>query len=259
MKLEQMASLLKKDATELASTLNLADGQVDVPDEVAVKEINNFIRETEISKLNEGKKQGEGMAKRTILSDAEKKIKEKFGVDGTNFDELIDSLSNKLSSQPTDEKYKKEIDLLKAKNEDLSNKYNGLMTNITKIETKSKVTSKLTNVFEKIEFPTGKVKEIAVEDFINQYQFEEAESGLYAKKGDKVIIDIETLALNHFKEYGKEKQSQSQKPNVMFPNGTYTGTKTMEDLFAEIPKAKTPEERAQILDEIKKLETAKKV
>lgn len=258
MKLEQMASLLKKDATELASTLNLAEGQAEVPDDIAVKEINNFIREIEISKLNEGKKQGEGMAKRTILTDAEKKIKEKFGVDGANFDELIDSLSTKISSQPTDEKYKKEIDLWKAKHDDISTKYNGLLTNVTKIETKSKVTSKLANVFDKIEFPTNRVKEIAIDDFISQYQFEEAESGLYAKKGEKVIIDVENLALNHFKEFGKEKQSQTGKPNVTFPNNSYTGTKTLDELFAEIPKAKTPDERAQILEEIKKIEAAKK-
>jgi hypothetical protein len=257
MKLEQMASLLKKDATELVSTLNLTEGQEEVSDEVAVKEISNFIREIEISKLSEGKKQGEGMAKRTILNDAEKKLKEKFGIDGNGFDDLIESLSTKVNSQPTDEKWKKEIEIWKAKHDDVTSKYNGLLTNVTKIETKSKVTSKLVNVFDKIDFPTPKVKDIAINDFIEQYQFEEAESGLYAKKGDKVIIDIENLALTHFKEYGKEKQ-QGNKPNVTFPNSSYTGTKTLDELFAEIPKAKTAEERAQILDEIRKIEAAKK-
>lgn len=256
MKLEQMASLLKKDATELVSALNLQDSQAEVPDEVVVKEINNFIREIEISKLSEGKKQGEGMAKRTILSDAEKKLKEKFSVEGNSFDELIESLSTKINSQPTDEKYKKEIDLLRAKHSDIESKYNSLLTNAAKIETRSKVTSKLTSIFDKIEFPTTKVKEIALNDFVDNYQFEEAESGLYAKKGDKVIIDIETLAYNHFLEYGKAKQSQ-QKPNVSFPDNTYTGSKTLEQLYAEIPKAKTAEERAQILEEIKKFDTAK--
>jgi hypothetical protein len=258
MKLEQMASLLKKDATELVSALNLTEGQEEVSDEIAVKEISNFIREIEISKLVEGKKQGEGMAKRTILSDAEKKIKEKFNVEGASFDDLIESLSTKVNTQPSDDKYKKEIDLWKAKHDDLINKYNGLLTNVTKIETKTKVTSKLSTVFDKIDFPSNKVKELAINDFVEQFQFEEAESGLYAKQGERVIIDIENLALNHFKEYGKMKEVQSAKPNVTFPNMSYTGKKTMDELFAEIPKAKTPEEQAQILDEIAKLEAAKK-
>jgi hypothetical protein len=258
MKLEQMATLLKKDATELVRALNLTEGQEEVSDDIAVKEINNFIREIEISKLSEGKKQGEGMAKRTILSDAEKKIKEKFNVEGASFDDLIESLSSKVNSQPTDDKFKKEIDLWKAKHDDLTNKYNGLLTNVTKIDTKAKVTSKLSTVFDKIDFPSGKVKEIAINDFVEQYQFEEAESGLYAKQGERVIIDIENLALTHFREYGKVKEVQSAKPNVTFPNTSYTGSKTMEELFAEIPKAKTAEERVLILEEIKKLETAKK-
>jgi hypothetical protein len=198
------------------------------------------------------------MAKRTILSDAEKKIKEKFNVEGASFDDLIESLSTKVNTQPSDDKYKKEIDLLKAKNDDLSNKYNGLLTNVTKIETKTKVTSKLSTVFDKIDFPSNKVKELAINDFVEQFQFEEAESGLYAKQGERVIIDIENLALNHFKEYGKVKEVQNAKPNVTFPNTSYTGSKTMDELFAEIPKAKNAEERAQILDEIAKLEAAKK-
>ena len=258
MKLEQLASLLKRDATELVSALNLQEGQQEVDDEIAVKEINNFVKEIEISKLSEGKKQGEGMAKRTILSDAEKKIKEKFNVEGSTFDDLIESLSTKVNSQPTDEKYKKEIDLLKAKNEDLATKYNGLLTNVSKIETKSKLMTILKPVFDKIEFATAKVEEMAINDFVGSYEFPDSESGLYAKKNDKVFVDLESLALTHFKEYGKEKQVQQAKPNVIFPNNSYTGGKTMDELFDQINKSKTPEERAQILDEIKKLEAAKK-
>lgn len=257
MKLDQLALLVKKDATELLNTLNLENGQEDVPDEKAVKEIENFVKEISITKLSEGKKQGEGMAKRSVLSEAEKKIKDKFNVEGTNFDELLDSLNTKLSSQPSDDKYKKEIDLWKAKAEDFQTKYTGLLTSVSKIETKSKVTSRLENVFEKIEFPTNKVRDIAINDFIDQYHFEEAESGLYAKKGDKVIIDIEALALTHFKEYGKEKENAKAKPNVTFPNNGYTGGKTMEDLWQLLKDAKTPEDRAQVLDEIKKIEAAK--
>jgi len=258
MKLEQLGTLLKKDQKELVSTLNLTEGQEDVSDELAVQHISNHLREIEISKLSEGKKQGEGMAKRTILSDVEKKIKDKFGVDGSNFDELIESLSTKVTSQPTDEKFKKEIDLWKAKHDDVFNKYNGLLSNVQKLETKTKITSKLQSVIEKIDFPTSKVKDIAINDFIDSYSFEEAESGLYAKKGDKVIIDIENLALNHLKEYGKEKQVQTAKPNVSFAGGFTTGSKTKEELFAELDKAKTAEERAQVVEALKDWERANK-
>ena len=258
MKLEQLGTLLKKDPKELVSTLNLTEGQDEVSDDIAVKEISNFLKEIEISKISEGKKQGEGMAKRTILSDVEKKIKDKFGIDGTNFDELIDNLSTKVTSQPTDEKFKKEIDLWKAKHDDVFTKYNGLLTNVQKIETKSKVTSKLSAVIDKIEFPTSKVKDIAINDFIDSYSFEEAESGLYAKKGDKVIIDIENLALTHLKEYGKEKQVQPVKPGVTFAGGFQNGIKTKEELFADLDKAKTPEERAEVVENLKKWEAANK-
>jgi len=48
------------------------------------------------------------------------------------------------------------------------------------------------------------------------------------------------------------------KPNVTQSFGTGSGLKTIEELMSEIPKAKTSEERAAILQEIQKLDTARR-
>jgi len=75
MKLEYIGVLLEKDPTEIAGSLNLAEGVQEVEDQEAVKLIGNHLKELKISKLSEGKKQAEGMAKRTVLSEVESKIK----------------------------------------------------------------------------------------------------------------------------------------------------------------------------------------
>lgn len=258
MKVEQLAILLKKDATELVSTLNLTEDQTEVDDQVAVKEIENFVKEISITKFSEGKKQAEGMAKRVVLTDVEKKIKDKFGVEGSNLDELIENASSKVVPQD-DSKFRKEIDLWKAKTADFESKYNGIIQEHNHRVMTEKVVNHLSPIFEKFEFSTPKVKDIAVKEFVSKYQFEDSESGVYAKDGDKIIVDVSNLAVNHFKEYGKEKVVEVKgKPNVVQSFGTGSGVKTIEELMAEIPKAKTSEERAAILQEIQKLDTARR-
>jgi hypothetical protein len=71
MKLEQLAALLKKDATEFSSTLNL-DAQAEVPDDILTRELTSFHSELKVNYIAEGKKQGDGMAKRLVMTEAEK-------------------------------------------------------------------------------------------------------------------------------------------------------------------------------------------
>lgn len=250
MKLETLASVLKKDATELATALNVADGETEVSDDLAKKELDLFYNQLAIEKLSEGKKQEEGKAKRIVTTDLERKLKETFGVDGANFDEIIGNIAKPAAVD--DSKTKKDLDVYKAKATELETKYNDLLTKQEKSEMSNKVLGTLGSVIDTFTFATPKVKEIAISNFVNSYNFEDSENGIYAKVDDRIIIDINGLATKHFKDYGSEKTPE-KKPKLDAA-GDPIGAKNIKDLLASIPSAKTAEERAEILAEIKRLE-----
>lgn len=256
MKLEQLASLLKKDASELSSTLNL-EISADVPDEKLTTILTEHIKLIEVSSLSEGKKQGEGKAKREVLSQAEKLLKEKFEVDGNNFDEIVEALTGKVGKVEikADEKVIKERDAWKAKAEQAIAEKENLKKSFERIEVLSEVKQKLNPIIGKFEFPTEKVKEIAFEQFTKDKEFLISEGSIFIMQDGKPVGTFETLAENHFKDFGKPIQSGSgAPPNRQSGSSTSFGTTTKE-LMQSLRQAKTPEERSTILQQLKALET----
>ena len=158
MKLEFIADLLKKDATELVSTLNLQDVQDEVPENALKDLISNHIKEVEINAKVLGKKEGEGMAKRTILNDAEKKLKTSFEVDGKDFDDILSNLNAKFEtlskSGSKDEDLKKQVDTWKNTVKDLQSKLESKDKEFESIRTKEVVKNKILPVMGKFEFAT---------------------------------------------------------------------------------------------------------
>jgi len=251
MKLEQLASLLGKDATELQGSLNL-ENQAEVPDEILTRELTNFTKELSITKFNEGKKQGEGMAKRLVMTEAEKTLKDTFGVDGSNFNELVENLKGLKSESKADEKLLKERDQWKATALSKDTEIQNLKTQFETIQVTEKIKTQIVPKLDKFDFATSKVREVAVNDFIQNRKFKIEGSDIFIERNDAFFTLSDNEIENHFKEYGTIKQS---KGNGTPPRNTGTSYGTSKaDLFKEIDKATTPEEVARLREELAALE-----
>jgi hypothetical protein len=251
MKLEQLASLLGKDATELQGSLNL-ENQAEVPDEILTRELTNFTKELSITKFNEGKKQGEGMAKRLVMTEAEKTLKDTFGVDGSNFNELVENLKGLKSESKADEKLLKERDQWKATALGKDTEIQNLKTQFETIQVTEKIKTQIVPKLDKFDFATSKVREVAVNDFIQNRKFKIEGSDIFIERNDAFFTLSDNEIENHFKEYGTIKQS---KGNGTPPRNTGTSYGTSKaDLFKEIDKATTPEEVARLREELAALE-----
>lgn len=251
MKLEQLASLLGKDATELQGSLNL-ENQAEVPDEILTRELTNFTKELSITKFNEGKKQGEGMAKRLVMTEAEKTLKDTFGVDGSNFNELVENLKGLKSESKADEKLLKERDQWKATALSKDTEIQNLKTQFETIQVTEKIKTQIVPKLDKFDFATSKVREVAVNDFIQNRKFKIEGSDIFIERNDAFFTLSDNEIENHFKEYGTIKQS---KGNGTPPRNTGTSYGTSKaDLFKEIDKATTPEEVARLREELASLE-----
>lgn len=251
MKLEQLASLLGKDATELQGSLNL-ENQADVPDEILTRELTNFTKELSITKFNEGKKQGEGMAKRLVMTEAEKTLKDTFGVDGNSFNELVENLKGLKSESKADEKLLKERDQWKATALSKDTEIQNLKTQFETIQVTEKIKTQIVPKLDKFDFATSKVREVAVNDFIQNRKFKIEGSDIFIERNDAFFTLSDSEIENHFKEYGTIKQS---KGNGTPPRNTGTSYGTSKaDLFKEIDKATTPEEVARLREELAALE-----
>ena len=251
MKLEQLASLLGKDATELQGSLNL-ENQADVPDEILTRELTNFTKELSITKFNEGKKQGEGMAKRLVMTEAEKTLKDTFGVDGNSFNELVENLKGLKSESKADEKLLKERDQWKATALSKDTEIQNLKTQFETIQVTEKIKTQIVPKLDKFDFATSKVREVAVNDFIQNRKFKIEGSDIFIERNDAFFTLSDSEIENHFKEYGTIKQS-SGKGTPPRNTGTSYGT-SKADLFKEIDKATTPEEVARLREELAALE-----
>ena len=251
MKLEQLASLLGKDATELQGSLNL-ESQADVPDEILTRELTNFTKELSITKFNEGKKQGEGMAKRLVMTEAEKTLKDTFGVDGNSFNELVENLKGLKSESKADEKLLKERDQWKATALSKDTEIQNLKTQFETIQVTEKIKTQIVPKLDKFDFATSKVREVAVNDFIQNRKFKIEGSDIFIERNDAFFTLSDNEIENHFKEYGTIKQSNG-KGTPPRNTGTSYGT-SKADLFKEIDKATTPEEVARLRQELASLE-----
>lgn len=257
MKLESLASLLGKDAAELAGTLNVQDNQENVPDDAILGVLKSHIKEVEVNAKLNGKREAEGMAKRTILSEAEKKLKSSFGIDGENFEEIVTNLNGKFESLTKagtkDEDLKKEVDTWKKTVKELQSKLESKDKEFESIRTKEVVKSKIMPILGKFEFATSKVQEIALSQFLDSNQFKIEGDDLFLEKNGAYFSNIVETAENHFKEFGKVKDSGKPAPVVRSGSTNY-GT-TLKELLSQVDKAKTTEERQSILNQIKALET----
>ena len=253
MKLEQLASLLKKDAAELANTLSLQITD-EVPEGVISKEFESSLKLARIEGISEGKRQGEGKAKKEALLHVESVLKNKFEVDGSTFDEIVENLTGKVGKVEylKDDTVIKQRDAWKLKHDELQKLYETKIKEFEMIETKSKVKSKLDPYLEKFEFMTDRVKQEAVNSFIHGNKFVIENEDIFLEAEGKLFNNFEQVAEKHLQEWGKPKGSSTKIPIPSGTGATNYGS-TEAELFKALRNAKTPEEAAAIQKELEKL------
>lgn len=257
MKLELLSGLLGKPVEDLRGSLNLESGQEEVPDDLVVNKVKEFIN---LEKLNakqngisEGKKQSDGRFVREKMEEVEKKLKE-AGIEGSNFDEQLNFIATKKNSGTGDlnKDLENKYNILKVKFEQVEKEKNGLTEKFQKIGLEKGLTKKLSGLIEKFQFSTDHVKNKAIEDFINSNKFLENDGDVFLLDADgKPTAKFEETAQNHFSQWGQIKQGGSAPPAR---TGGQTGTfgNTLEELFASLRKATTPEDMAAIQEKIDK-------
>jgi hypothetical protein len=218
--------------------------------------LSKHIKEIEVNAKVNGKREAEGMAKRTILSEAEKKLKSQFEVDGKDFDELVTNLNAKFEtlskSGSKDEDLKKQVDTWKNTVKELQSKLEAKDKEFESIRTKEVVKSKILPVLGKFEFATPKVQEIALNQFLDSNQFKVEGEDLFLEKNGAYFSNIMETAENHFKEFGKPKEVKPAAPNVRSGQTSY-GT-SLSELLKKVETAKTTQERQSIMAQIQALE-----
>jgi len=252
MKTEQLASLLKKDATELSSTLNL-ELSADVPDDILTRELTNFHSELKINSIAEGKKQGDGMAKRLVMTEVDKHLKETFGVEGNDFKEIVENVKGLKSESKTDDKVSKERDQWKQTALSKDVEIQNLKNQFEQIQTTDKIKSQILPKLDKFEFATPKVREVAVNEFLSNRKFKVDGQDIFIERNDAFFTLSDVEIENHFKEYGIVKSVKSNGTKPREQNGTSYGS-SVADLLKAIDKATTPEELSDLRSQLSALE-----
>ena len=175
-----------------------------------------------------------------------------------NYVSLVQESKNQIKSLKTqievkaDEKVVKERDAWKAKAEQALLEKENLKKQFERIEILSQVKQKVNPIISKFEFPTEKVKEIAFEQFTNDKEFLISEGAIFIMQDGKPVGTFEQMAENHFKDYGKPIENKNTPPPNRNTGGSHAsyGT-TVSELMTSLRTAKTPEERATILEQLK--------
>lgn len=257
MKLEILGSILKKEPTELASTLKIAEGS-DVPDDQVSKLITAHI-ESERALLKASiETEQKGMQTRLAKTALEKSLKEKFAfLKGSKLDDMMDEIDAQLSSSGSSDSEKlaltKQIEAFKLKAEKAEKE----LSDFTKAEAdkarKASIVARLSAQLEKYEFVSDKVKELAIDQFINSNSFIVSGTDIFLEKDSKPVVISDKDIESHFSSFGSVKDTKKKLPNTRDEGGE--GKLSRQDLFKKLKEASTPEDIARIQEQISSLET----
>lgn len=254
MKLEQMATLLGKDAEELKGTLNLENVTAEVPGDLILTHVGNHIKELTLTAKREGIKEGEGKAKRLALTEVEKTLKDTFSVDGKDFNDVVENLKGLKSDSKADEKLLKQVEVWKQTANEKETVINQLKGEIENVKIKERISSTILPKLDAFEFATPKVKQVAIDEFFNSNKFNIEGSDVFMEKDNKMYVLNDDVINNHFKEFGTPKTNRQ---NTTTPRNTTTttiGGQTAAEIYAEITKAKTTDDIQALKQKLKDLE-----
>lgn len=251
MKLELLASELGKDATELASTFKLEEGATEVSPEIIARELPSIIETIKKSSISEGKKQGEGMARRLVSTEIENLFSKELGIDG-KINEMVETLKTKLSkpSEGGNEEFKKREIAYKTQISTLEKTISEKDEQFSKIETHSKVKSKLMPLISEFDFATEKVRKVAIDSYLNNNKFSISEDDIFIDVNGVLSANFGQDVEKHFSEFANKKKKETPKPGVQKGEGTSYST-DLAELTKLHSNAKTSDEKNAILKQMK--------
>ena len=246
MKLEILAELLEKPASELQADLKLEEGAEVVPDNIAKSAIIDYGK----GQFSKGKEQGLGWAKKEVLKDVEKKLGEKLGETG-NFDDLL----TKVGQPAKDNIWK---DKFSALNDEFAN----FKLDIDKQKKLSTIEGKISTMLDAFD-GSEKLKKLATKEFISTNKFEIEDDYITILdnenkplKKDGKFVEFDNLVEGHFSNLF-EKKTKTTSPSgagSQNNNSSNSGVNTIAEAFKALKLAKTADERSLIQKRIKELE-----
>lgn len=255
MKLEILAGLLEKPATELATTLNVAEAS-DVADSVSSKALKEHILEAvETAKLK-AKSEAEGKQTRLTKLALEKTVKEKFAfIKATSIDEMLVELETEFAKRAPEnsEAQKLEIEALKLKAKTAEDKLTLKEQEIAEAAQVGAISKKLEKHLAKYEFASDEVKQIAVTNYIKANKFIVSGDDLFLEKEGKPVVNFDKDIEAHLVKFGKivtpgkTTSVPGETPKNDLPDTTRKG------LFTALRSATDPAERARIQEQINSL------
>lgn len=252
MKIGDLASILNKDALELAKTYDLAE-EADIEIDGLTKILTSEIDSISKMSLKKGKDDGYGMAERLVKSDVEKRIKSEINIDGQNLDELIGNIKEKISTpkKSDDAELQRERELRqKAENELTS--FKDEVTMRYKIEHQKGIFIK--EFDKKFQIGSSWLKSSAYDKFAAKYEIQEGADTPFAidLKSNKPVTDcLEDLIFNEFKSDFENKQTKEFPKSKELEPEILTGS--VESLFSQLRTERDPIRIAKIKDKIKEL------
>lgn len=261
MKIGVLASILEKDATELAKALNLAEGVDTLDSDILETTLKTQIEDLKKSVKSNAKKEAFGFAERQVKTEIEKRLKESFGVDGETLDDVFESLKSKVGKPADDSKLQRELEIYKGKYQNIENEFKTFKSQIEAREKESVIFSKLESVLSESFDITGKekLKKIAFSDFAKSYSFEDIDGEIHlADPATKkpIFKDFGTVATEYFKDVFPAKTPNSKAPTTppqFDPAKAREIPNEMPQLLEAFIKEKDPAQKALIKQKIEAL------
>lgn len=256
MKIGVLAGLLEKPADELVTALNVTDENDELSDEIVVEQIKGLLD----SKIKETKRLAKDEGKGWGTKETSKRVAERLkvlGAEGEDLDSMLEDLSTKVNSSSgnQDEKTKRKVEQLQAKNDELLTQINNINLQI-ETENKNKVIIKKINPLIANFNGTEKAKNLALSDYLKNVSVEidGEDVNVLDKDGKYSKKTFEDHFVEHFSELFDKKETQTQPPKNPTPGKNSKTTKTRNELLIELRSAKTPEDRASIQEALNSLD-----
>jgi len=252
-----LAELLGKPADELATAFNVENKEDALPEEEAIKHLKSHIEETIKSTRSKAKEEGKGWGVREYAKSVQTKLSE-LGATGADVDSMLEDLSTKVSAgNGGDEKTKRQLEILKTKNDELTAKLTGIEKEKETEKRNNVLKSKITPIL--VDFDgTDKAKELAVKTYLGQINAEIDGDDVFLMRADgKGYLQktIDEDAKEYFSELFAAKKPDRQQPpkNPDQPKKPVQGKRDRNELLLALRKAVTSEERASIMEELEAL------
>jgi hypothetical protein len=215
MNIGALASLLGKEEKEFLEVHKLeGDLTLESVESILKSELPNWKKKL----ITEAKDEAYGRATKEQFTKVEKQLSDRFGITSTgDFAKVLDELESKIQppkgNDDAIEKVKRDAEIWKEKFNALNTDFGKYKETIEFEGKKNKVVSKLNSVLpETFDVKSDKLKELAMNQFLSDYNFDLIDNDVQLFQGDKPIFKpFEDVAKEYFKEYFPTKENGKSK------------------------------------------------